>query len=453
MSTGATALQAAIERVGKVLALEERQGHQNRAVIGGIAPFTRQGLASLRGALPTRAADDALARIALLLRDYATLAPDARQPLLSDALIELRKLYRLVRDLGENDPTAQPRYIGPPANRKPKPAPAKATPEAAKSASAAAKVKVITPQSPVTDLPSVGDGRAIQLGQIGVRTVNDLLYLLPRRYMDYSQEYLIAHAFYGQEGTVKGEVLTIEEKRLPGGKTLVVAEVADHTGMVTATWFSPYIARALQPGAQVVLSGKIGQRRGKLVLENPEWEQLDADLLHTGRIVPIYPLTKGLYQKPLRNIVRRALDACADRLPEYLPLAVRQRAQLLPLPTAIRAIHFPPDDDALRAARHRLGFDEFFLVQLGMQQRKRQWQLGAPGHVFAVDEAVVKRFLGVLPFELTGAQRACADRHPRRHAPPLRDEPAWCRAMSGRVRRSSRPRRCWQSLRRDSRRR
>src|SRR5262245_34962248 len=117
MSTASTALQAAIERVGKVLALEEQQGHQNRAVIGGIAPFTRQGLAPLRGALPTRAADDALARIALLLRDYASLAPDARRPLLRDALVELRRLYRMVRDLGENDPTAQPRYIGPPKTR------------------------------------------------------------------------------------------------------------------------------------------------------------------------------------------------------------------------------------------------------------------------------------------------------------------------------------------------
>src|SRR4051794_5639512 len=147
MSTTATALQAAIARVGKVLALEERQGHQNRAVIGGIAPFTRQNLAPLRGSLPTRAADDALTRITFLLRDYATLPPEARRPLLSDALGELRNLYRTVRDLGENDPTAHPRYIGPPASRKPKPAPAKAAP-AGKTTGSAAKAKAITPQSP-----------------------------------------------------------------------------------------------------------------------------------------------------------------------------------------------------------------------------------------------------------------------------------------------------------------
>ena len=113
MATATATLAAAIERVGKVLALEERQGCQDRAVVGGIGPFARQHLAPLRGSLPTRAADDSLARIGTLLRDYHELAPDARRMRLGVALNELRQLYRQVSRLGENDPAAQPRYIGP----------------------------------------------------------------------------------------------------------------------------------------------------------------------------------------------------------------------------------------------------------------------------------------------------------------------------------------------------
>src|SRR3954447_23751770 len=158
MTTATATLTSAIEQVGKVLALEEKQGHRDRAVVGGIASFAWQGLAPLRGSLPTRAADDSLARIGALLRDYADLAPEARQSQLGAALEELRNLYRIVQRLGENDPVAQPRYIGPPANRRPKPAPppAPAAPPAAKSKPASSRPP-LTPDSPVTDLPSVGD--------------------------------------------------------------------------------------------------------------------------------------------------------------------------------------------------------------------------------------------------------------------------------------------------------
>ncbi len=422
MSTAPNSLQTTIARVGKVLADEAKQGYQNRAVIGGIGSFTRAGLAPLRGSLPTRAADDTLARITALLGGYAALSPQDRAPLLGTVLGELRDLYRLVRDLGANDPTAQPRYIGPPATRRPKPAPRpKAAAARSKAAAPQPKAPIAKPQAtssrvatppkpltvaaPVSELSGVGEVSARLLGLIDVRTVGDLLKKLPRRYMDYSQEYPIAHAFYGQEGTVKGTIRAIEEKRLPGKKSMVVAEIADGTGALTATWFSPYVARVLYPGAQVVLSGKFGERRGHLVLEGPEFELLDAELLHTGRIVPVYGLTKGLYQKQLRGFVSKALDACVPGLTEFVPEVVRTRASLLPLATATRAIHFPPDDATLRAARHRLGFDEFFLLQLGMQQRKHQWQTAMPGHAFTVAAGPLERFFGVLPFALTAAQR------------------------------------------------
>ncbi len=406
-----------ITRIGKTLALEERQGHRDRAVAGGVARYAGAQLAGLRGRLPTRDADDRLAHILGLLRDYGALDPPARRARLAAALEELRDLYRLVNRLGENDATARPRYIGPPNGRRERSVPerlglAANGPGSAKSAvpapaakKAAPLAKRLTPADPVTALPYVGEGRERQLQQLGVRTLSDLLYLTPRRYMDYSREYPIAHALFGREGTFKGQVRSIEEKRLPGGKSLVVAEIADDTGTLAATWFSPYIMRELQPGAWVALSGTIEQRRGRLALDNPTWEVLDEEMLNTGRIVPIYPLTKGLYQKPLRRIVRNALDACADRLPEFVPDATRRRHALPDLPRALWGLHFPDDEPHLQAARHRLAFDEFFLIQLGMQRRKRQWQQGAPGHAFAVDEAAVGRFLAALPFALTGAQR------------------------------------------------
>ncbi|MDP9375516.1 MAG: ATP-dependent DNA helicase RecG [Chloroflexota bacterium] len=428
-----SALAEAIARVGKTLALEERQGHRDCTVPGGVARYAGEGLQSLRGRLPTRDADDRLARVHDLLRDYHNLDPAARRTRLTSALEELRTLYRLVAKLGENDPTAQPRYVkggtkprpplrpkavvalveaGPSGNGAtagPSTTPHDGPPAPPPNGRKRGSVPPLSPDAPVTALPGVGEETAQQLQALGVRTLRDLLYLMPRRHLDYSREYPIAHALFGREGTFKGQVRKIEERRLPGNKSLVVAEIADATGSLTATWFSPYVARQLAPGDWVVLSGLVGQQRGRLTLDKPEWEALGGELLHTARIVPIYPLTRGLPQKKLRGIVRKALDASADGLTEFVPAVTRERQRLPALPSAIRDLHFPESAEALTAAKRRLAFDEFFLIQLGMQQRKRRWQRGAPGHAFAVDEAVVERFLGALPFALTGAQRRVLD--------------------------------------------
>jgi ATP-dependent DNA helicase RecG len=408
-------LAAAIARIGQTLALEERQGYRDRAVDGGIARYAGEHLPPLRGHLPTRDADDRLARVQHLLRDYPALDPPARRQRLATALEELRALYRTVKKLAENDPAAQPRYIGPPARRRARRVEgaeqrtegqeqggAGGEPPSARRAPPSA---IRDPQAPVTALPGVGEGRARQLEALGVRTLRDLLSLVPRRYIDYSQAYPIAHALFGREGTFKGQVRAIEEKRLPGKKSLVVAEIADETGTLAATWFSPYVAQQLAPGDWVALSGVVEQRRGRLALDNPEWEALDREQLHTGRIVPVYPLTRGLHQKTLRRLVHQALDAGAGAVADVVPAEVRARLRLPPLPEALRQFHFPADDEALTAARRRLAFDEVFLLQLGMLQRKQRWQRAAPGHAFTVEEATIERFLAALPFALTGAQR------------------------------------------------
>ena len=95
-------------------------------------------------------------------------------------------------------------------------------------------------------------------------------------------------------------------------------------------------------------------------------------MLHTGRLVPIYSLTEGLSKRVVRKIVYDAVERYADLIVDALPDTIRARAGLLPLAEAIRQIHFPDSWGALEQARRRLAFDEFFLIQLGMLQRKQQ---------------------------------------------------------------------------------
>ena len=234
-------------------------------------------------------------------------------------------------------------------------------------------------------------------------TVRDLLYLLPRRYEDYTRVQPIGSPLFHQTCTVVGTVTAIQSERTARGKTIVTAQIADQTGSIHAIWFNPYVARQLHPGTTVALSGRIEQQRGVQCFRNPEWEPLDRDMLHTGRIVPIYPLTRGLYQKQVRTLTRLALDAARLRLEDPLPDKLRARHQLLPLVEALEAIHYPSSEDAQREARRRLAFDEFLVMQLGLVRRKVAWQ-AETGHAFPLQQEVLDRFAASLPFRLTAAQ-------------------------------------------------
>ncbi|MEZ4516654.1 MAG: ATP-dependent DNA helicase RecG [Chloroflexota bacterium] len=157
-------------------------------------------------------------------------------------------------------------------------------------------------------------------------------------------------------------------------------------------------------GMQIVLSGKVDQFLGRLVFNSPEWEPLEMDPLKTRRIVPVYPLTKGLQAYKMREIMQQAVTEWARRVPDPLPADIRQRRKLLSLPVALQQIHFPDNQQALRKARERLAYDELFLLQLGIQGQRQQW-VKHQAAALAVEDEALDAYYGQLPFELTGAQQ------------------------------------------------
>jgi ATP-dependent DNA helicase RecG len=184
----------------------------------------------------------------------------------------------------------------------------------------------------------------------------------------------------------------------------VQSVISDGTGTVQATWFNqPWLAESLQAGMQIVLSGDVDQFLGRLVFQNPEWEPLDMEPLRTRRIVPVYPLTKGLTSHKMREIVKTAVEQWANRVPDPIPTPLLQRRDYYPLPQALQQMHFPDSQADLHRARQRLVFEELLLLQLGMLRQRRDWQ-SIPGVPLEIDQEKVDRFVGSLPFPLTGAQ-------------------------------------------------
>src|SRR2546421_7633186 len=246
----------------------------------------------------------------------------------------------------------------------------------------------------ITAVPGVGPSVAAKLRGLGIRTVRDLLFYFPRQHRDYSKLEKIAQLPFGEVTTTIGLIWEVETTRTGGGRARTTATISDDTGKLKVMWFNqPYLQKQLQAakGSYLVVTG-VKQRFGnkiEFVVRSHELPE-QGDLLNTGRLVPTYPLTEGLYAKTLRRFTKWAVDRYAAMVPEYLPASIRSMGKLMPLPEAVSQIHYPENEDALAAARRRLAFDELFLIQLGMQERRSRWQReAARGNAFKIDLAKI----------------------------------------------------------------
>lgn len=258
--------------------------------------------------------------------------------------------------------------------------------------------------SPVTRLPGIKEGMAQKLARLGVQRVGDFLSLYPRRYDDYRSLKPINQLESNEDVTIIGQIWETRKRLSRQNRTIITSILTDGTATIEVTWFNqPWLEKQLTPGKQIVLSGRVDQYLGRLTFQSPEWEELDKELVHTGRLVPVYPLTQGITAKWLRNRVKQAVSYWSSRLPDYLPDEARTRLKMLPLNEAVRQIHFPDDWDTLEKARRRLAFDELLMIQLGVLRQRQSWRQQETQPI-PVEAATVERIIGALPFELTGAQ-------------------------------------------------
>jgi len=215
--------------------------------------------------------------------------------------------------------------------------------------------------------------------RIGFLTVRELLFHLPRRYDDLREMKQLGELVWVEEGTVVSARVHVADVRVePSFRRRIqrtIAVLEDSTGSVEATWFGRrFIERRLFPGAEIIVSGKLKRFGRKLTIDNPDFQPVgrDDELLHVGRIVPVYRLTAGLTAQRLRIAMREALDRAGDHYEEYLPGRIRDEEGLAGIAAALEEAHYPRSFDARDASLRRLAFDELLALQLGMVGRRRQ---------------------------------------------------------------------------------
>jgi ATP-dependent DNA helicase RecG len=393
-SSGAADL---VDSAVEALRREWRTGCQ-----GSMARLATAYVRRLHALAVTHDAGLRLAKVETHLQDYQRLPIDQRREALPPLAEELKAIKPLLRVAEEPIvPTGKLNSAVAPG-RQPKAAPAVAL-------SQPPAVKPLTPEAPVTSLPRVGDAVAKKLANLDVKTVGDLLRLGPRRHIDYSRSVKIGAALgFGprDEVTVRGEI--VEVKPIAGPPPRVQVRLADETGSLRITWFNSFIAKQVQVGDEIAVSGKLDAGYGALSFTNPEWERIGGPALSTGRLTPVYPLTQGLAQKTIRGLTRAALDATKTTIDDFLPAPIRDGNRLTSLVAAYEGLHYPADHSDLARAQTRLAFDDLFLLQIGLIRRKRERQ-AAGGIPLTIDRAMLDRFFAGLPFALTGAQRRALD--------------------------------------------
>ncbi|HLA44861.1 MAG TPA: ATP-dependent DNA helicase RecG, partial [Aggregatilineales bacterium] len=259
--------------------------------------------------------------------------------------------------------------------------------------------------APVTELSGVGEKMAEKLSHLGASTIGELLYLFPRRYDDYTRMLPLNRLEPNQTYTVVGTIRKLYQRRLKSNRDLLVVLIDDGTATMEMNFFNQqWLRRQLKEGMQLVFSGKTDLFLGRVVMTNPAWEPIDQKSLHTGGIVPIFPLTKGISARTMRRVMHKMVDQWADKLVDFLPESVLDRTEQVDLSWALKQIHFPQKWEYLEYARERLAFDELILLQLGVMQNRREWQLN-PAPMLRLSDEQIQLFENALPFTLTGAQK------------------------------------------------
>lgn len=276
-------------------------------------------------------------------------------------------------------------------------------------------------------LKGIGPKLATGLHKLGIKTVRDMLWTVPKRYEDRREIPPISYLRPGQHASVRGRLVDVETRPIRGGRVLLRAWIEDETGRIVLVWFNqPWIAKQLHKvNGDIIAFGVVKEGDRAMEIHSPEWEAIedDEDGDEFARIVPVYGLTEGVQQWVVRRAARSAVEYFAKDVVDPLPEQVRKANALPTLAWCLTQIHAPEDIESRDQARQRMVFEEFLYLQLMLQMRKRdvQQEVGiafpvsqvgkgngvAGNSIFAEGpkKPLSEELKEMFPFELTGAQR------------------------------------------------
>jgi ATP-dependent DNA helicase RecG len=402
------AIQHHLDQLGKPLQYAMQHNFAHLAKLRDLEPYMQHQIAALQAQPLADAWQPLLHELGQAVRGFDALDLAQKQT----RLVQVRELLtRLQAAAAPPAEPAKPVVIDAPATTPSTPAPQRLNASPSGAADALSQ--------PVQYVRGVGPKRAALLAKLNLHTVTDLLWCLPIRYEDRRNFTPLGMLRIGQRQTFYGVVRAAQSVPQRRGKPLFVLTLEDDSGALYGKWFQTrgaYLQERFPVGARVVGSGIITLNAYTATREvvHPDLEVLegdDTDLVHFGRLVPIYPLTAGLHQKTMRALMKSAVDTYVPQLADTLPEHVKRTHGLPSLPDALRQVHFP--DAALDLAQldnhqtrfhQRLIFEEFFLLELGLALQQRATQREQRAAPYQCPNHLGEALMAHLPFHLTAAQ-------------------------------------------------
>lgn len=263
---------------------------------------------------------------------------------------------------------------------------------------------------PLQAISGIGNKTAETLKRLGLETVDDLLHHFPHRYLDLRRLKKIVDVKEGDEVTVRGHIKNIKKFRGRQGTRVLTISLFDRSGYINGVWYNQnFIADRLKIDTEVTFSGKVSWSYHQPQMQNPLFDILseDADIgeaVHTGRVIPFHPVTKGISVTYMRRLIKKTIDDFGD-IDDPLPPELLKKYRLPTKSEAIRNVHFPDDRRLWKDSRKRLIFEEFFILQIGMLLRKRRWEATSKGISHKLNPELLSKLYGMLPWGLTDDQK------------------------------------------------
>ena len=266
-------------------------------------------------------------------------------------------------------------------------------------------------QTDVRYIKGVGPRGAELLYKLGLKTARDVLYYAPRSWQDRSDLVPMIRAAEGATQMFLGRVVDARMRKSGFRKSVLEVVLADETGDIKAVWFNqPYVAERIGKADKLLIWGKVQNYKGTIQIVAPEFETLleadDVEEVDAKGIVPVYPLTEGLTNRRMRRIASACIKGYLAAVEEFIDAGILEKRELAGERPALKALHFPEDENDRAAALRRLKYDELFILSTAMALRRENIRREGGAPRIVVTDKVHERIHELFEFEFTADQEA-----------------------------------------------
>jgi ATP-dependent DNA helicase RecG len=260
---------------------------------------------------------------------------------------------------------------------------------------------------PIQFLKGVGPNRAGVLEKLELRTAADVLFFFPRTYQDFTELHQINELENDQFASIVGVVDDIDQLISSEKKHVLYVLIKQDQNYLRCVWFGqPFMLEQFRLGQRLMVCGKVKLLGGRFQMNHPKVTRLEGteDAEAQRRLLPVYPLTEGINQRLMREIVARVVEEYTPLVQEAFPDSLRDRYSICEIETAIRQIHNPRNQTEVATAQSRLVFQELFILQLALAMRRHRVQHASVSPPLELTPKIRARISGRMPFELTASQ-------------------------------------------------